>query len=44
MNDIIGMLQALKEDKPDLVITQDIIKEFIEDNIDVLINEIYEEL
>lgn len=44
MNDIIGMLQALKEDKPDLVITEDIIKEFIEDNIDVLIKEIYDEL
>lgn len=44
MEEIIGMLAALKEDKPQLIITDDIIRAYIEDNIDVLIREIKEEL
>lgn len=44
MNNIIGMLEALKEDKPEIIITDELIKEFIEDNIELLINEIREEI
>lgn len=44
MEEIIGMLVTLKEDKPQLIITDDIIRAYIEDNIDVLIREIKEEL
>lgn len=44
MNEIIGMLQALKEDHEQIIITDDMIKEYIEDNIGLLINEIRDEL
>lgn len=44
MKEIIGMLETLKEDKPHIVITDDIIKEYIEENIDLLIEEIKDEL
>lgn len=44
MEDIIMKLQALKEDKPHLIITNDIIKSYIEDNIELLIAEIKENL
>lgn len=44
MEKIIGMLQALKEDKPQIVITDEMIKQFIEENIEVLIDEIQREL
>lgn len=44
MESIIGSLQALKEDKPWIYITDDDIKQYIEDNIDELIRQIREEL
>ena len=44
MEEIIGIIQALKEDKPELIITKDLIKEYIEDNIDMLVDEVYEEI
>ena len=44
MNEIIGMLEALKEDHEQIIITDDMIKEYIEDNIGLLINEIRDEL
>lgn len=42
MKDILEMLQSLKEDKPELVITDDIIRQYVEDNIDLVIKEIKE--
>ena len=44
MNEIIGMLQVLKEDHEQIIITNDMIKEYIEDNIELLVNEIRDEL
>ena len=44
MDYIIFSLQALKEDKPYLIITDDFIKEWIEENIDKLVEEIRDEL
>ena len=44
MNEIISMIQTLKEDKPELIITDDLIKEYILENIDLLIKEIKEEI
>lgn len=44
MNEIIGMLEALKEDNPQLIITDDIIKEYIEEYMELLIDEIRAEL
>jgi hypothetical protein len=44
MNTIIQDLIELKTDKPNFVITEDIIKEYIEENIDELIKDIKEEL
>ena len=44
MEEIIGMLIALKEDCPGIYITDEMIKEYIEDNIQTLIDEIREEL
>lgn len=44
MEEIIGLLNALKEDKPYLILTDEIIKEYILDNIDYIIKEIKEEL
>lgn len=43
MNTIIQDLTELKADKPNLAITEDIIKECIEENIDELIKDIKEE-
>ena len=42
MDSIIIKLNALKEDKPNIVITDDIIKQYILDNIEELIKEIKE--
>ena len=44
MGGIISRLVALKEDKPYLIITEEIIKEYIEEYIDELVKEIKEEL
>lgn len=44
MEEIIGLLNALKEDKPNVILTDEIIKEYILDNIDYIIKEIKEEL
>ena len=44
MKEIIEMLTTLKEDKQGLIITDDLIKQYIEDNIELLIKEIKEEL
>ena len=44
MNEIIFMIQTLKEDKPELILTDDMIKEYILENIDLLIKEIKEEV
>jgi len=44
MDKVIGVLQALKEDKPEIVITDDIIKQAIEDCMELLIDEIRIEL
>lgn len=44
MEDIIMKLQALKDDKPHLIITEDIIKSYIEDNMELLIKEIKKEI
>lgn len=44
MDTIIGNLQALKEDKPHVIITEEIIKEYIEEYMDELIKEVKEEL
>lgn len=43
MEEIIAMLEALKEDKG-FAITNDIIKQYIEDNIDLLVEEISKEI
>lgn len=44
MDQIIGMLMALKEDEPQLIITDDIIKSYIEEYMDLIIDEIQREL
>lgn len=44
MEKVIGDLIALKEDHPELIITDDLIKKYIEDNIGDLIDEIRAEL
>lgn len=44
MEEIIGLLNTLKEDKPNVILTDEIIKEYILDNIDCIIKEIKEEL
>lgn len=44
MEEIIGLLNALKEDKTNVILTDEIIKEYILDNIDYIIKEIKEEL
>ena len=44
IDEIINIIQAYKEDNPQVVITDDMIKEVIEDRINDLINEIKEEL
>lgn len=44
MDNIIGMIQAYKEDNPHIVITDEMIKEIIEQSIDELVKEIKESL
>jgi hypothetical protein len=44
MDNIIGIIQAYKEDNPHVIITDDMIKEIIEQNIDELVKEVKEEL
>lgn len=44
MEDIIGMIRDLKEDKPGIVITDDLIEAYIQDNINLLIKEIKDEV
>lgn len=44
MNNIIGIIQAYKEDNPHVIITDDMIKEIIEQSIDELVKEIKESL
>ena len=44
MDNVIGMLQAYKEDNPHITITDDMIKEIIEQNIDELVKEVKGEL
>lgn len=44
IDEIINMIQAYKEDHPEVVITDDMIKDLINDYMKILINEIKEEL
>lgn len=44
MDDIIFKLQTLQEDKPNLIITDELIKEYILEDIDLIIKEISEEV
>ena len=44
MENIIGMIQAYKEDNPHVIITDDMIKSVIEENIEELAKEVKEEL
>ena len=40
MQEIISKIETLKEDKPELIITKDLIKKYIEDNLETLVKEI----
>lgn len=42
MEDIIISIQAFKEDNPHIIITEDMIKEIIQENIDKIVEEIEE--
>jgi len=44
MEEIISKINTLREDKPELILTEDIIKEYILDHIDILVKEIEEKL
>lgn len=44
MDYIIERIQAYKEDNPHVIITDDMIKQVIEDNIEELVKEIKEDL
>ena len=44
MDNIIGIIQAYKEDNPHVIITDDMIKEIILQSIDELVKEIKENL
>lgn len=44
MNQIVEMIEALQEDNESLIITDELIKQYIEDNVELLINEIQDEL
>lgn len=44
MEEILLALEVLKEDRPNVIITDEIIKEYILDNIDYLIEEIRKEV
>jgi hypothetical protein len=41
---VVSLLYALEEDKENLVITDDIIKQYILDNIELFVNDIKERL
>lgn len=40
MEEIVGMINTLREDKPYVIITEGLIKQYILDNIDILVEEI----
>lgn len=42
MEDIVNKIESLKEDKPELVITESLIRQYIEDNMDSLVKDIKE--
>lgn len=44
MDNIIGIIQAYKEDNPHVIITDDMIKEIILQSIDELVKEVKEDL
>lgn len=44
VEDIIGKIETLQEDKPNVVLTDDLIKEFVLDNLEQLVEEIKEYL
>ena len=44
MDEIIGMLQALKDDHPQLIITREIIKMYIENNWQLVLDELIDEI
>lgn len=44
MEDIVNKIYALKEDKPELVITESLIRQYIEDNMESIINDIKDEI
>lgn len=44
MDNIIGIIQTYKEDNPYVIITDDMIKDVIEENIEELVKEVKEEL
>ena len=44
IDEIINMIQAYKEDHPEVVITDDMVRDLINDYMKILINEIKEEL
>lgn len=44
MENIISIIETYKEDHPEVIITDDMIKGVIEDNIDILIEEIRKEV
>ena len=44
MDKIIGIIQAYKEDNPHVIITDDMIKGVIKENIEELVKEIKEDL
>ena len=44
MDNIIGIIQAYKEDNPHVLITEDMINEVIEENIEELVKEVKEDL
>lgn len=44
MDNIIGIIQTYKEDNPHVIITDDMIKSVIEENIEELVKEIKEDL
>lgn len=44
MEDIVNKIYALKEDKPELVITESLIRQYIEDNMESIVNDIKDEI
>ena len=43
MEEIISMIRTLKEDKPHLILTDDLIKDYIAEYLDLLVEEIRKE-